>query len=62
MYLGFDNIISKLICLTILPNKMRDLKLMAAFSCFLKTITALKSHMTCYNLNINYFFTNLRNL
>ena len=25
----------------------------AAFSCFSKIITALKSHMTCYNLNLN---------
>ena len=29
---------------------------------FSKIITALKSHMTCYNLNLNSFFTNLRNL
>ena len=26
-----------------------------------KYITALKSHMTSYNLNLNSFFTNLRN-
>ena len=29
---------------------------------FLKIITALKSPMTCYNLSLNSFFTNLRNL
>ena len=29
---------------------------------FWKIITALKSHMTCYSLNLNSFFTNFRNL
>ena len=29
---------------------------------FWKITTAIKSHMTCYNLNLNHFFTNRRNL
>ena len=29
---------------------------------FWKIITALKSHMTCYSLNLNSFFSNFRNL
>ena len=29
---------------------------------FWKIISALKSHMTCYNLNLHSFFTNLRKL
>ena len=34
----------------------------AALGCFLKNQRALKGYMTCYNLNLNSFFTILYHL
>ena len=44
----------------ILPIIWREYGLLSVV--FWKIITALKSHMTCYNLNLNSYLTNLRNL
>ena len=32
----------------------------AALGCFLKNQRALKGYMTCYNLNLNSFFTHVK--